>query len=366
MKLLRDARTLRAKAISSLRIAMMTFNSYHDDGRITTVLLHLQHASEMLLKAVLVQAKAKVFDKDSGQSLGFEKCLRLCQSSHGLSAEQAGIMRAIDSLRDAAQHWFIFVSEDLLFLQTRALVTAFDEYLKRKLDTDLRSQIPPRVLPVSTLPPGDFTFLVDREYALIHDLLQPGRRQRDEARARIRALLAMEALVADAVQVSERDINRVERGIREKQNLGVVFPRLISVGTSSTGEGPALTVRFSKKEGAPVRYVGGDDPEAAAAVREVDLRKKYHLRASELAQRLGLNSNHAKAIRTKLGIDADASCCHVFEFGKTKIACFSDNAVRKMKGFIEAGADLNEIWKDYRTSSKGEHPPKKPLSAASS
>jgi len=115
MKLLRDARTLRAKAISSLRIAMMTFNSYHDDGRITTVLLHLQHASEMLLKAVLVQAKAKVFDKDSGQSLGFEKCLRLCQSSHGLSAEQAGIMRAIDSLRDAAQHWFIFVSEDLLF-----------------------------------------------------------------------------------------------------------------------------------------------------------------------------------------------------------------------------------------------------------
>lgn len=352
MKLVRDARTLRSKAISSLRIAMMTFNSYDDDGRIRTVLLHLQHASEMLLKAALVQAKVKVFDKESGQSLGFEKCLRLCQNGHGLSAEQAGTMRAIDSLRDAAQHWFVYVAEDLLYLHTRALVTAFDEFLKRNLDTDLRSHIPPRVLPVSTLPPGDFTFLVDREYKLIRDLLKPGRRRRDEARARIRALLAMEALVADSVKVSEKDINRVERGIREEQQLSAVFPRLISVGTSSSGQGATFTVRFSKKEGAPVRYVGGDDPEAAAAVREVDLRKKYHLRASELAKLLGVNSNQAKAIRHTLDMDQDPSCCHVFEFGKTKIACFSDNASRKMKDFIESGADLDKVWKDYRMASR--------------
>jgi hypothetical protein len=352
IKPVRDARTLRAKAISSLRLAMAAFNSYDEDGRVTTVLLHLQHASEMLLKAALVQAKVKVFDKDTGQSLGFEKCLRLCQSSHGLTPEQAGIMRAIDSLRDAAQHWFVFVSEDLLYLHTRALVTAFDDFLKKKLDTELRSHIPPRVLPISTSPPADFAFLVDREYKLIHELLQPGRRRRDEARARIRALLAMEALVANSVQVSEKDINRVERGIREQEKLKAVFPRLISVGTTSSGEGATITVRFSKKEGAPVRYLGGDDPEAAAAVREVDLRKKYHLRASELSRVVGVTAYQAKAIRTLLDLDQDPSFCHVFEFGKTKIACFSDNASRKMKEFIQAGADLDKICADYRKAAK--------------
>ena len=75
MKLVRDARTLKTKAIESLRTAMTGFNSYDDAGRITTVLMHAQHACEMLLKAVLVQGKAKVFDKDSGRSIGFEKCL---------------------------------------------------------------------------------------------------------------------------------------------------------------------------------------------------------------------------------------------------------------------------------------------------
>lgn len=92
MKLVRDAKTLKEKAIASLKIAMATFNSYEEEGRITSVLLHLQHACEMLLKAVLVQNRAAVFDKGTGKSIGFEKCLRLCQASHGLQLEEAGVL----------------------------------------------------------------------------------------------------------------------------------------------------------------------------------------------------------------------------------------------------------------------------------
>jgi hypothetical protein len=276
VKLVRDSRTLKGKAIASLKIAMMTFNSYDDDGRICSVLLHLQHASEMFLKSVLAQNRAKVFDKDTGKSFGFEKCLRLCQSNHGLTAEEAGIMRAVDALRDASQHWFVFVSEDLLYMHTRALVTAFDAFLKRALDTDLCSQIPPRVLPVSTKPPGDLEFLIDREYKLIGELLKPGKRQRDEARARIRSLLAMEALVTDEVEISEKDIDRIEKGVKAGKELGKVFPRLITVSTTISGDGVTLKVHFSKKEGAPVRYIGGDDPMEAAAVREVDSQEVPH------------------------------------------------------------------------------------------
>ncbi len=123
----------------------------------------------------------------------------------------------------------------------------FDAYLKRALDVDLSSRIPARVLPVSTKPPGDFDLLVDREYRLIAELLKPGKRKRDEARARIRALLAMEGLVADEVQISEKDINRIEKAVRAGSELGEVFPRLNTIASAVEGDGPAITVRFSKK-----------------------------------------------------------------------------------------------------------------------
>jgi hypothetical protein len=288
MKLQRDARVLKSHAISSLRLAMEAFNSYRDEGRVVCVLLHLQHGCEMLLKAALCQKKVRVFDKATGRSIGFEKCLNLC-ASHSLSATDAGVMRTIDALRDSAQHWYVAISEELLYLHTRALITSFDAYLKTSFEDDLSSHIPARVLPVSTKPPGDFEFLVDREYQLVNELLSPGKRQRGEARAKIRSLLAMEALVTDEVSVSEKDVDRIEKAVREGLDLSSVFPRLVSVDTTSSGEGVTLKIVLGKKDGAPMKYVGGDDVENVAAVREVDLSKKYHLRASELASRLGLS-----------------------------------------------------------------------------
>jgi hypothetical protein len=71
-----------------------------------------------------------------------------------------------------------------------------------------------RVLPVSTKPPISFDLLVDREFNQVRELLQPGRRQRDEARGRIRTLLAMESHAAEHVDISEADIDRVEKAIR--------------------------------------------------------------------------------------------------------------------------------------------------------
>ena len=322
---------------------MSAFNSYDDAGRVTLVLMHLQHACEMLLKAVLCQRKAPVFDKGTGRAIGFERCLGLCQASFGLTKDEAGIMRAIDAQRDAAQHWYVFVTEDLLYLQTRALITAFDAYLQRMLGTDLRSHIPARVLPISTEPPGDFEFLVDREYSFVKDLLQPGRRARDEARARIRSMLAMEAIVSDGVEISERDIDRIEKAMKANSSFDAVFPRLATVGTSTTGEGINLTVHFTKKQGAPVHYLGGDDPAAAAAVREVDLRKKFHLQATPLARKVGLSTPKSKVLRDHLGIDQDPACSHLFEFGSSRFRCFSDNAVRRMTEAL-AEVDMAALW----------------------
>lgn len=62
-----SANTLHGKALSSTRTAMTAFNSPHDDGRPMVVLLHIQHAFEMLLKTALFQEGARVFGKKSGR-----------------------------------------------------------------------------------------------------------------------------------------------------------------------------------------------------------------------------------------------------------------------------------------------------------
>lgn len=332
MKLRREARTLKDKSLSSLRRAVTAFNACEDDGRTTTVLLHMQHAAEMLLKAVLVQRKVRVFDPGKHTSIGFEKCLQLAMQHAKLKAEEAGLLRAIDAFRDAEQHWMIVIPEDVLFLHARGFITIFDDILKRVLGDALAEHLPGRVLPVSTHPPVGFDVLVDREYNQVRELLRPGKRQRDEARGRIRTLLAMESHAADAVDMSEADINRVEKAVRSGKERTDVFPRLAGLGVQVSGEGPLVTVRFTKGlDGAPVRFIAADDPTEAAAVREVDLQRRFHLSATQLAARLQLSQHQSHRLRKQLGIDSDPQCRHEFAFGRSKHPRFSDTALKRMR-----------------------------------
>lgn len=200
------------------------------------------------------------------------------------------------------------------------------------------------MLPISTDPPGDITVLFDEQFAQIKHLLTPGRRQRAEARAQIRALLAMEGHVAEEVLVTERDVNRVEKAIKAGRSLREVFPRLANVAATVEGTGVAVTVRISKKEGVPVQFVPADDPRDVAAVRDVDLQKKYHFAARDLAEHVGLTPPRATALRRYLGIDEDEDDVHVFTFGKLKVIQYSDNALRKMREALDE-VDMAEVWR---------------------
>jgi hypothetical protein len=144
MKLRQQARVLKRKALTSFITAAEAFNSPRDDGRVTKVLLHLQHAFEMLLKAALVQAGKPVFDEATGRSVGFERCIGLAMSDDTikLSETDAGTLRAIDAMRDDEQHWFNEVSEQILYLHVRAGVTLFDDILQRVFGERLNSLFP--------------------------------------------------------------------------------------------------------------------------------------------------------------------------------------------------------------------------------
>jgi len=323
-------KTLHGKALSSMRTAMTAFNSPHDDGRPTVVLLHLQHAFEMLLKAALFQRGAKVFDKKSGRSIGFEAAInQSCQlAGFKLTYDEAGTLRAIDALRDDEQHWFNDVSEGLLYLHARAAVTLFDELLFRAFKQRMADHLPNRVLPVSTEAPQDILALVDSEYANIAELLKPGRRARGDARAKMRTLLALEAHVAEDTKVSDSDVNRVEKGIKAGKARQQVFPKLNPLSAEISGEGLTVKVKIVKQADAlPVRLVrDGDAGEVvdAAAVREVDLQKKFHWSPFDLADKLNISRPRATALREHLGIDKDPDCLHVFEFGSQKHPRYSD------------------------------------------
>jgi hypothetical protein len=226
-------------------------------------------------------------------------------------------------------------------------ITVFDEILKRSFDDALINHVPARVLPLSSADLGNIDVLMDNEFDRIVELLAPGRRARDEARGRIRTLLAMEAHMVEEVEVSERDINRIERAIKAGKEFAAVFPRLSNLAASVEGEGISLKVHFTKKQGAPVHFVGADDPTEAAAVREIDLRRKYHMSPTDLAKRLKLTPPKAAAVRWKAGVDGDAACRHDFVFGKSKFPMFSDNAANRMSEALEAAA-LPDIWSEYR------------------
>ncbi|MGH7062877.1 MAG: hypothetical protein ACREET_02230, partial [Stellaceae bacterium] len=126
--------------------------------------------------------------------------------------------------------------------------------------------------------------------------------------------------------------------------------------TTTSGAGINVTVHFTKKLGAPVRFVSGDDTKEAGAIRELDLQRKYHLSATKLAKNLGLTRPRSTALRWHLEIENDKHCAREFVFGKIRFRQFPDNAVRKMKSAIE-NEDMVEVWMDYkrRKSSSHEH-----------
>jgi hypothetical protein len=102
------AKTLHGKALSSLRTAMTAFNSPYDDGRPTVVLLHLQHAFEMLLKAACVQGEPRSSTRSPAAASGSRRrSTKSCQlEGLKLTQDEAGTLLAIDALRDDEQHWF--------------------------------------------------------------------------------------------------------------------------------------------------------------------------------------------------------------------------------------------------------------------
>lgn len=105
----KEARILLEKAVNSLILSVELFNRPWDQGRVEAVLILLNHAFEMLLKAAILHRGGKIRERKAKQTIGFDKCVRVALSDGEigfLTPEQALLLQSINSLRDAAQHHF--------------------------------------------------------------------------------------------------------------------------------------------------------------------------------------------------------------------------------------------------------------------
>lgn len=348
----KEARLLLERAIDSLLLAIEHFNRPWDRGRLEAVLMHLDHSFEMLLKAAIVHQGGRILERETGQTIGFDHCVRKCSSDAQvkcLTEDQALILRIINDLRDAVMHHIAIISEEDLYLQTQAGVTLFDDLLQTVFNRSLANLLPERVLPISTKPPRDLQVLFDDEFSQIRELIAPGKRRRAEAKARLRPLAIMEFNVqGERRQPTDRELDHLIQDLGQSSDWRLLFPGIGSLNLDREGHGLTFSLRITRQEGLPVRKATeGDRLEDILAYREVNPLDRYSMNLTQLRGHLGFTQPKALALIRHLGLQDDEECYKEFKLGASQFKRYSPKALQMMREALER-VDMQEIWQQYR------------------
>jgi len=347
----KEASILFNKALNSLILSIEHFNRPWDKGRTEAVLIFLDHSFEMLMKAAILHRGGKIREKRAKQTIGFDGCVRKALSEgtvRFLANEQALSLQAINSLRDAAQHHIVHLSEQHLYLHAQSGLTIFREILKNVFDRDLINLLPERVLPISTSSPKDIASFFETEIDEVKKLLKPGSRKRVEAFAKLRGLTILEgAIQGERLQPSAGDLKRISTQIQSDLSWDKIFPGVASIEFTTKGYGPSLDLRITKKEGIPFHVVPDGTPGAAVvAIKRVDELGFYNLSLTQLAEKVSLTSPKTLALVRHLNLQSDADCFKQIVIGKTKFNRYSQKAIDRIKKELPV-VSMEKIWKQY-------------------
>ena len=346
------ARMYLDKAVSSLLIAIEHFNRPWDRGRIDSTLIFLDHAFEMLLKAAILVRNGRIQEPRAKETIGFAKCVRIAVSDDSvrfLSNEQALTLQVINCLRDAAQHDVLDISEQHLYFHAQVGLTLFRDIFQGVFGLDLRSELPERVLPISTIPPTEIASFFEREVEEIKALLKPKRRRHVEACSRLRALSIFEnATNGNHSRPSKAELERICETVQTGKAWSELFPGVASIAFTAKGYGPSLDLRIKNKEGIPIQLVKEGTPDATiVAVKRVDELSFYSLSATELAGKVGLTPPKLTAMVRYLKLEDDADCFKAVTIGKSKFRRFSPKAISQIKTEMEK-VSIDEVWKKFK------------------
>jgi hypothetical protein len=347
----REVKHLHKKAVDSLILSIEHFNRPDDRGRVSSVLILLDHAFEMLLKASILHKGGKIRERRARETIGFDACVRRGLSDGAikfLTDEQALTLQTINGLRDAAQHHFIDISEQQFYLHTQTGVTLFRDLLKIVFNENLAVFLPARVLPVSTTAPVDVSTLFETETAEIKKLLGPRKRRQTEADARLRPLAIFDAAIrGEKLQPATGELRNKGRSLLEGKSWQEIFPGAGSIDLTTDPNAPSISLRITKKEGVPVQLVPEGTPGASVvAIKRVNELDFYNLGRDQLAEAVGLSGPVTTALIWHMKFENGGDYFKEIPIGKSKFKRYSQKAIKALKEAIKSD-DINQIWKDY-------------------
>lgn len=352
--MIKEVKLLKNKSINSLILSIEHFNRPFDMGRIESTLILMDHAFEMLLKSVILYKGGSIRKAGDPQTISFDACLRIGLSDGKvkfLDAEDVIAIQTINTLRDAAQHHLLDISEQHLYIQAQLGLSMFRKIHKNVFNEELYDILPKRVLPLSTQPPIGINLLYENEVNEIKDLLQPGRRKSTEAIAKLRSLAITEgAIQGNKVQPTNRELGKLADAIKRSKKWEDIFPGVASIQLTTKGYGPSIDLKFTKNDGIPINIVPEGTPGATVVgIRKINELDFYNLSSKKLAEKLGITGPKVRAIILLNNLRGDKECYKEFRIGKTVFKMYSQKAVDKITIIMyQKGFSLLDTWKEAR------------------
>lgn len=348
----REPRLLIAKACDSLVLSIELFNRPNDRGRVSSTLIQLDHAFEMLLKAAILHRGGRIREYRAKETIGFDACVRRALSDGRikfLSDEQALVLQTINGLRDAAQHHLLDISEGQLYVHVQSGVTLFRDLLKSVFNEELLTHLPTRVLPVSTTPPTTLATLFESEVDEIKKLLRPGKRRQIEAMARLRPLAILDATIQrEKGQPSDAVLRRIGKEVVSGMAWADAFKGASAVEIAAESAGPSLSLRLTKKEGIPIQLVAEGTPgSSVVAIKRVNELDFHSLGAKQLADKLGISMPKTLAAVEHCSVSGTADCYKEFKLGSQLHKRYSPKALDVIRAALQAES-VDSIWERLR------------------
>ncbi len=352
----KHTKILFGKAVDSLILSISLFNNPWDRGRKEAVLILLDRAFELLLKAIILYKGGKIREPYAKETIGHEKCVKKCTSDNQvkcLTDEQALTIQIINSLRDAAQHDIVSVSEQELYMYSQAGVTLFRGLLKQEFGKELSSYLPERVLPVSTEPPRNLHSMVDADFEEVRKMLKPKSRRQIEAKSKLKSLAIIESTIKEInSQPGEFELRKITHEIKKGKSWQDIFPGVASLQLETTGTGINVDIRLTKKEGAPVHLVPeGSTGATTLAVKRVNELDYYSLGAQKMADKIGITRPKLLALIWFLNLQESDEYFKVIKIDSTIHKRYSKKAYELIVDTLKH-VNLNEVWEKYKNREK--------------
>lgn len=346
-RLKKNVAPLLERATDSLTLSIELFNRPAETGRSHGVLILLQHSFEMLLKAMILQSTGSIHAKGEKYTYGFDKCLSVAfEQLKLLTSDEKATLSILDAQRDQAAHYYIDISEDVLYVHAQSGVTLFDTLLQKSFSKRLADFLPSRVLPVSTRPPRDLSVLLNSELAEVDRLLATGRRQGAQAAAKLRTILAFAsgAMQEDGTRVSEAEIDSAIAKRRKRQDWKVILPEIAQLTLSTDGTGIPISMKIAKDATLAFKIAKpGDAVEGTLLKQEIDPWTVFNLGLQQIADKLKLTRPKALALIYELGVQDDRDCFRELTRMSQTFKGYSQKALTRLREGVQT-ADMDAIW----------------------